>query len=128
MPTDFTPKLQAAKSKLEAKGMLMQFVQRIEDTSQMPVPGGGYPVTEKRTDFYGVKTGATLAEIQAGIFSGEDLIVLMPGDVCEGRPSTTDKVAFQGKLWAISNIRVVAPTDLDILYKAAVKEEGADGD
>ena len=126
MPTDFTPKLQAAKTKLEAKGMLMQFVRRIEDTSQMPVPGGGYPIEEKRTDFYGVKTGATLEEVQAGIFSGEDLIVLMPGDVCEGRPSTMDKVVFQGKRWGISNIRVVAPADLDILYKAAVVEEGAD--
>lgn len=126
MPTDFTPKLQATKSKLEAKGMLMQFVRRTEDTSQMPTPGGGYPVIEKRTDFYGVKTSPTLAEVQMGIFGGEDLIVLMPGDVCEGSPDTTDKVVFQGKTWAISNIRIVAPTDLDILYKAAVKEEGAD--
>lgn len=40
MPTDYTPKLQAAKAKLQAKGMLMQFVRRTEDTSQMPTPGG----------------------------------------------------------------------------------------
>lgn len=84
MPTDYTPKLQAAKAKLQAKGMLMQFVRRTEDTSQMPEPGGGYPVIETRTDFYGLKTSPMLAEVQMGIFAGEDLVVVMPGDVCEG--------------------------------------------
>ena len=76
MPTDYTPKLQAAKAKLQAKGMLMQFVRRTEDTSQMPEPGGGYPVIETRTDFYGLKTSPTLAEVQMGIFGGEDLVVI----------------------------------------------------
>lgn len=126
MPTDYTPKLQAAKAKLEAKGMLMTFVRRTEDTSQMPEPGGGYPVIETRTDFYGLKTSPMLAEVQMGIFGGEDLIVIMPGDVCEGRPDTTDKLSFLGKLWEISKIHVVAPTELDILYKVAVKEVGDD--
>ena len=126
MPTDYTPKLQAAKAKLQAKGMLMQFVRRTEDTSQMPEPGGGYPVIETRTDFYGLKTSPSLAEVQMGIFGGEDLVVIMPGDVCEGRPDTTDKLAFQGKLWGITTIRPVAPTELDIIYKVAVKEVGSD--
>ncbi len=126
MPTDYTPKLQAAKAKLQAKGMLMQFVRRTEDTSQMPEPGGGYPVIETRTDFYGLKTSPTLAEVQMGIFGGEDLVVIMPGDVCEGRPDTTDKLEFQGKLWGITTIRPVAPTELDIIYKVAVKEVGDD--
>lgn len=126
MPTDYTPKLQAAKAKLQAKGMLMQFVRRTEDTSQMPEPGGGYPVIETRTDFYGLKTSPTLAEVQMGIFGGEDLVVLMPGDVCDGRPDTTDKLEFQGMIWNITTIRPVAPAELDILYKVAVKEAGDD--
>mgnify|MGYP006987433779 FL=1 len=126
MPTDYTPKLQAAKAKLQAKGMLMQFVRRTEDTSQMPEPGGGYPVIETRTDFYGLKTSPTLAEVQMGIFGGEDLVVLMPGDVCEGRPDTTDKLEFQGTTWNITTIKPVAPAELDILYKVAVKEAGGD--
>lgn len=126
MPTDYTPKLQAAKAKLQAKGMLMQFVRRTEDTSQMPEPGGGYPVIETRTDFYGLKTSPTLAEVQMGLFGGEDLVVIMPGDACEGRPDTTDKLAFQGKLWGITTIRPVSPTELDIIYKVAVKEVGGD--
>ncbi|WP_443825643.1 hypothetical protein [Desulfovibrio sp.] len=61
-----------------------------------------------------------------GIFGGEDLVVIMPGDVCEGRPDTTDKLEFQGKLWGITTIRPVAPTELDIIYKVAVKEVGDD--
>lgn len=126
MPTDYTPKLQAAKAKLQAKGMLMQFVRRTEDTSQMPEPGGGYPVIETRTDFYGLKTSPMLAEVQMGLFGGEDLVVIMPGDVCEGRPDTTDKLVFQGKLWGITTIRPVSPTELDIIYKVAVKEVGGD--
>lgn len=126
MPTDYTPKLQAAKAKLQAKGMLMQFVRRTEDTSQMPEPGGGYPVIETRTDFYGLKTSPMLAEVQMGIFAGEDLVVVMPGDVCEGRPDTTDKLSFLGRLWEIFKIHVVAPAELDILYKVAVKEAGDD--
>lgn len=126
MPTDYTPKLQAAKAKLQAKGMLMQFVRRTEDTSQVPEPGGGYPVIETRTDFYGLKTSPTLAEVQMGLFGGEDLVVIMPGDACEGRPDTTDKLAFQGKLWGITTIRPVSPTELDIIYKVAVKEVGGD--
>lgn len=126
MPTDYTPKLQAAKAKLQAKGMLMQFVRRTEDTSQMPEPGGGYPVIETRTDFYGLKISPTLAEVQMGIFGGEDLVVIMPGDVCEGCPDTTDKLVFQGKLWGITTIRPVSPTELDIIYKVAVKEVGGD--
>ena len=126
MPTDYTPKLQAAKAKLQAKGMLMQFVRRTEDTSQMPEPGGGYPVIETRTDFYGLKTSPTLAEVQMGLFGGEDLVVIMPGDACEGRPDTTDKLAFQGKLWGITTIQPVSPTELDIIYKVAVKEVGGD--
>ena len=126
MTTDYTPKLQAAKAKLQAKGMLMQFVRRTEDTSQMPEPGGGYPVIETRTDFYGLKISPTLAEVQMGIFGGEDLIVIMPGDVCEGRPDTTDKLEFQGMTWNITTIRPVAPAELDIIYKVAVKEVGDD--
>ena len=126
MSTDYTPKLQAAKAKLQAKGMLMQFVRRTEDTSQMPEPGGGYPVIETRTDFYGLKTSPMLAEVQMGIFAGEDLVVVMPGDVCEGRPDTTDKLSFLGQLWEISKIHVVAPAELDIIYKVAVKEVGDD--
>lgn len=126
MPTDYAPKLAAAKAKLEAKGMPMTFVRRTEDTSQMPEPGGGYPVVETRTEFYGLKTSPTLAEVQMGIFGGEDLIVIMPGNVCDGRPDTTDKLSFQGKLWGISTIRPVAPTELDIIYKVSVKEVGAD--
>lgn len=126
MPTDYTPKLQAAKAKLQAKGMPMQFVRRTEDTSQMPEPGGGYPVIETRTDFYGLKTSPMLAEVQMGIFAGEDLVVVMPGDVCEGRPDTTDKLSFLGRLWEISKIHVVAPAELDIIYKVAVKEVGDD--
>lgn len=126
MPTDYTPKLQAAKAKLQAKGMLMQFVRRTEDTSQMPEPGGGRPVIETRTDFYGLKTSPTLAEVQMGLFGGEDLVVIMPGDVCEGRPDTTDKLEFQGTTWNITTIRPVAPAELDIIYKVAVKEVGGD--
>lgn len=126
MPTDYTPKLQAAKAKLQAKGMPMQFVRRTEDTSQMPEPGGGYPVIETRTDFYGLKTSPMLAEVQMGIFAGEDLVVVMPGDVCEGRPDTTDKLSFLGRLWEISKIHIVAPAELDIIYKVAVKEVGDD--
>ena len=126
MPTDYTPKLQAAKAKLQAKGMPMQFVRRTEDTSQMPEPGGGYPVIETRTDFYGLKTSPMLAEVQMGIFGGEDIVVVMPGDVCEGRPDTTDKLSFLGQLWEISKIHVVAPAELDIIYKVAVKEVGDD--
>ena len=126
MPTDYTPKLRAAKAKLEAKGMPMQFVRRTEDTSQMPEPGGGYPVIETRTDFYGLKTSPTLAEVQMGIFGGEDLVVIMPGDVCEGRPDTTDKLEFQGMTWNITTIKPVAPAELDIIYKVAVKEAGDD--
>lgn len=104
----------------------MQFVRRTEDTSQMPEPGGGYPVIETRTDFYGLKTSPMLAEVQMGIFAGEDLVVVMPGDVCEGRPDTTDKLSFLGQLWEISKIHVVAPAELDIIYKVAVKEAGDD--
>lgn len=126
MPTDYTPKLQAAKAKLKAKGMPMTFVRRTEDTSQMPEPGGGYPVIETRTDFYGLKTSPTLAEVQMGIFGGEDLVVIMPGDVCEGRPDTTDKLEFQGMTWNITTIKPVAPAELDIIYKVAVKEAGDD--
>lgn len=104
----------------------MQFVRRTEDTSQMPTPGGGYPIIETRTDFYGVKTSPTLAEVQMGIFGGEDLIVIMPGDVCEGRPDTTDKLSFGGKFWNIKIIKPVAPTELDIIYKVSLKEGGED--
>ena len=123
MPTDYTPKLQAAKAKLQAKGMPMLFIRRTEDLSQMPTPGGGYPVVETQTEFYGIKTNPTLAEVEKGIFNGEDLIVIMPGDVCDGRPDTTDKLLFMGSRWNISKIKPVAPTELDILYKVAVKEE-----
>lgn len=126
MPTDYTPKLLKAKAKLQAKGMLMTFVRRTEDTSQMPEPGGGYPVIETRIDFYGLKTSPMLAEVQMGIFAGEDLVVVMPGDVCEGRPDTTDKLEFQGMTWNITTIKPVAPAELDIIYKVAVKEAGDD--
>ena len=68
----------------------MQFVRRTEDTSQMPTPGGGYPTIETRTDFYGVKTSPTLAEVQMGIFNGEDLIVIMPG----AKPNPGEKPSF----------------------------------
>lgn len=126
MPTDYLAKLKFAKARLKAAGMLMVFVRRTEDTSQMPEPGGGYPVIETRTDFYGLKTSPTLAEVQMGIFGGEDIVVIMPGDACEGRPDTTDKLSFLGQLWEISKIHVVAPAELDIIYKVAVKEAGDD--
>lgn len=126
MPTDYMPKLQAAKAKLQAKGMLMQFVRRTEDTSQMPEPGGGYPVIETRTDFYGLRTSPSLEEVESGRFPGEALVVIMPGDVCEGRPDTTDKLLFLGQSWEIYKIHPVAPAKLDILYKVAVREAGDD--
>ena len=122
----YAQKLTKAKAKLEAKGVKMQFVRREIDYSQMPEAGGGYPVNETRTDFFGVKTSPTQNEVQLGIFNGADLIVLVPGDVCEGGPKTTDKLAFADKLWAITNIRSVSPAELDILYKVSVKEDGAD--
>lgn len=122
----YAQKLTKAKTKLEAKGIKMQFVRREIDYSQMPEAGGGYPVKETRTDFFGVKTSPTQNEVQLGIFNGADLIVLVPGDVCEGGPKTTDKLAFADKLWAITNIRSVSPAELDILYKVSVKEDGAD--
>lgn len=126
MPADYTPKLEAVKAKLQAKGMSMQFVRRDEDLSVMPTPGGGRPIIETRTEFFGVKLSPTLTEIQGGVFRGEDLVVLMPGDVCEGRPDTTDELIFQGKRWKITDrIRVIGPTDLDIAYKVAVMEAGA---
>lgn len=125
MPTDYAPKLAAAKAKLEAKGMPMTFVRRSEDTTQMPTPGVGYPVVETRTEFYGVRTSPQLAEVQMGIFAGEDIVILMPGDVCEGRPDNTDYLIFLGKRWNIITIKPVAPAELDILYKVAVKESGA---
>ncbi len=126
MAADYASKLQTAKTRLQNKGMLMQFVRRTEDTSELPEPGGGYPVVETRTDFYGVKTSPTLAEVQMGIFGGEDLIVIMPGDVCEGRPDTTDRLSFSDKFWNIQVIKPVAPTELDIIYKVSVQEGGED--
>lgn len=125
MPTDYAPKLAAAKAKLEAKGMPMTFVRRTEDTSQMPTPSGGYPVIETRTEFYGVRTSPQLDEVQMGIFAGEDIVILMPGDVCEGRPDNTDYLIFLEKRWNITTIKPVAPAELDIIYKVAVKESGA---
>lgn len=122
----YAQKLAKAKEKLQAKGFKMQFVRREIDYSQMPEAGGGYPVAETRIDFYGVKTSPTQNEVQMGIFVGTELVILMPGDVCEGGPRTTDKLSFSGKLWAITAIRTVSPTELDILYKVSVKEEGAD--
>ncbi len=122
----YAQKLEKAKEKLQAKGFKMQFVRRETDYSQLPEAGGGYPVTEKRVDFFGVKTSPTQKEVQLGIFNGEELVVLMPGDVCEDAPRTTDKLAFSGKLWAISTIRSVSPAELDILYKVSVREEGSD--
>lgn len=122
----YAQKLAKAKEKLQAKGLKMEFIRRETDYSQIPVAGGGYPVTETRTDFYGVKTSPTQNEVQLGIFNGEDLVVLVPGDVCEDAPRTTDKLAFSDKLWAITAIRSVSPAELDILYKVSVKEDGAD--
>lgn len=122
----YAQKLAKAKEKLQTKGMKMQFVRREIDYSQMPEAGGGYPVVETRTDFYGAKTSPTQNEVQLGIFNGAELVVLVPGDVCEGGPKTTDKLAFSGKLWAINTIRSVSPAELDILYKVSVREEGAD--
>lgn len=124
MPTDYAPKRAAAKAKLEAKGMSMVYVQRMEDSTQLPTPGGSTPVVEVRKDFYGVRLKPTFAEVQMGIFGAGDDIVLAPGDCCDGTPDTTDRLEIDGVEYDILSFTGVNPTDLPIIYKFSVKRRG----
>lgn len=123
MPTDYAPKLAAAKAKLEAKGMPIVYIQRTE-AAQLPTPGGGTAVAEVRKDFYGVRLKPTFAEVQMGIFGAGDDIVLAPGDCCDGTPDTTDRLEIDGVEYDIQSFTGVNPTDLPIIYKFSVKRRG----
>lgn len=124
MPGDYAPKLAAAKAKLEAKGMPMVYVQRTEDTTQLPTPGGSTPVSVVRKDFYGIRLKPTFTEVQMGLFGAGDDIVLAPGDCCDGSPDTTDRIEIDSVEWDILKFTSVKPTDLTIIYKFSVKRRG----
>lgn len=124
MPGDYAPKLAKAKATLEKKGAAMVYV--AESKSGMPKPGGGSESKEVRTNFYGVRTNPKADEIETGIFSAEYAVILAPGDCTAGRPDTTDFIEFDGKVWNIKSIVTVAPTELPILYKFGVMEEGGE--
>ena len=99
MPTDYTPKLQAAKAKLQAKGMLMQFVRIVQDEGGGFDPETGLPhaPVETLTSFYGVKTQPTREEMQSGAFQGVSMVVLTPR-TAKNRPRRTScgSVAMSG--------------------------------
>ena len=120
MPGDYTPKLAAAKAKLQAKGTAMVYV--AERKSGMPTPGGGSTSEEIRTEFYGVRLNPSAEEVTMGVFGATDSIILAPGDCTGGVPDTTDYIEFDGKEWQITKIKTVAPTELALVYKFAVKE------
>lgn len=120
MPGDYAPKLAAAKAKLQAKGAAMVYV--AESKSGMPTPGGGSTSEEIRTEFYGVRLNPTAEEVTMGVFSATDSVILAPGDCTGGIPDITDYIEFDGKEWQITKIHTVAPTELRLLYKFAVKE------
>lgn len=118
---DYSAETALATELLAEFGMSMEVVRRTEDTTAMPTPGGGYPVTETRYPFTGVRTAPTLAEVQAGVFAGEDVVVLVPGSACPDL-DTTDSLFFLGKTWRIQQIRRVAPAEGALLFKVSVKE------
>lgn len=120
MPGDYAPKLAAVKAKLAAKGTPMVYV--AESKSGMPTPGGGSTSEEIRTEFYGVRLNPTAEEVTMGVFSATDSVILAPGDCTGGIPDTTDYIEFDGKEWQITKIQTVAPTELALTYKFAVKE------
>lgn len=120
MPGDYTSKLVSAKAKLERKGAAMVYV--AESKSGMPIPGAGTLSEEVRTEFYGIRLNPTAEEVQMGIFSATDAVFLAPGDCTDGIPDTTDYIEFDNKKWQITKIFTVAPTELPLLYKFAVKE------
>ncbi len=127
MPTDYTPKLQAAKAKLQAKGMLMQFVRIVQDEGGGFDPETGLPhaPVETLTSFYGVKTQPTREEMQSGAFQGVSMVVLAPADATDGEePTTAHKLRFGGHEWDITEIRPVAPAETVILYKFGVQDAG----
>lgn len=113
-----------AKTKLSAKGMVMQFV-RVTAGGFDPETGGA-TVTETTTSFYGVRTSPTQAEVQAGLFQGVSAVILAPADLAGGAgPTTADKLIYGSQRWDIKEVRSVAPAETVMLYKLGVVAAGA---
>lgn len=123
---DYSTKAAKAKRKLRKKGMPMIYVSITEDTTGMIDPDTGkYPVTVERIPFYGVKTQATVEEVQAGHFQDVSWVVLAPGDVTA--TDTTDVLQFDGHDWDIVELVPVAPAEQVIVYQLGVKDAGETG-
>ena len=115
-----------AKAKLISKGMPMQFVRVTAGSVYDPESGGYTGPTETTTNFYGVRTNPTQAEVQAGLFQGVTAVILAPADLAGGSaPTTADKLIYGGQRWDIKEIRSVAPAETVMLYKLGVTAEGS---
>ena len=125
MPT-YAETAAKAKAALIAKGMPMQFV-RVTASGFDPETGGA-TVTETTTNFFGVRTYPTQAEVQAGLFQGVTAVILAPADLAGGSaPTTADKLIYGGQRWDIKEIRSVAPAETVMLYKLGVTAAGSNG-
>ena len=127
MPT-YAETAAKAKAALIAKGMSMQFVRVTAGSVYDPESGGYTGPTETTTNFYGVRTNPTQAEVQAGLFQGVTAVILAPADLAGGEvPTTADKLIYGGQRWDINEIRSVAPAETVMLYKLGVTATGSNG-
>ena len=125
MPT-YAETAAKAKAKLIAKGMPIQFVRVTAGGVYDPESGGYTGPTETTTNFYGVRTSPTQAEVQAGQFQGVTAVILAPADLADGSaPTTADKLIYGGQRWDIKEISSVAPAETVMLYKLGVTAEGS---
>ena len=125
MPT-YAETAAKAKAKLIAKGMPIQFVRVTAGGVYDPESGGYTGPTETTTNFYGVRTNPTQAEVQAGLFQGVTAVILAPADLAGGSaPTTADKLVYGGQRWDIKEIRSVAPAETVMLYKMGVTAAGS---
>ncbi|GAB1254555.1 hypothetical protein [Desulfovibrio falkowii] len=117
-----------AKDKLTSKGMDMQHIRIVQPAGGGfdPETGLPYSPTETVTDFYGVKTQPTAAEVQSGAFQNVTMVVLAPADMAGGEiPTTAHKLRFGGRNYDITEVRTVAPAETVMLYKMGVQDAGA---
>ena len=127
MPT-YSETAAKAKAKLIAKGMPIQFVRVTAGGVYDPESGGYTGPTETTTNFYGVRTNPTQAEVQAGLFQGVTAVILAPSDLAGGSaPTTADKLIYGGQRWDIKDVRSVAPAETVMLYKLGVTAAGSNG-
>lgn len=113
---DYGATADTAKRLIANFGMPMTFI-LVEQGEY--VPGEGNTETLTRTDFVGVRTAPKTQEIQSGLYTLGELVILMPGDAVP-TVSTADRIEFDGNWWDIQHITNVAPAETVVLRKIGV--------